>query len=137
MSFVENLNKIIVNYKNLEKKLNDVDALSREEFIKTSKEYADLGPVIEKINEYLNALNAKKEMKEMLNDPEMKHLAEMELGDLEDKLPVLEKEVKLALLPKDKDDDKNAIIEIRAGTGGDEAALFGGVLLVLMDNKKD
>jgi peptide chain release factor 1 len=128
MSFVENLNKIIVNYKNLEKKLNDVDALSREEFIKISKEYADLGPVIEKINEYLNALNAKKEMKEMLNDPEMKDLAEMELSELEDKLPVLEKEVKLTLLPKDKDDEKNAIIEIRAGTGGDEAALFGGVL---------
>lgn len=128
MSFVENLNKIIVNYKNLEKKLNDVDALSREEFIKASKEYADLGPVIDKINEYLNALNAKKEMQEMLNDPEMKDLAEMELSELEDKLPVLEKEVKLTLLPKDKDDDKNAIIEIRAGTGGDEAALFGGVL---------
>jgi peptide chain release factor 1 len=128
MSFIENLNNIVVNYKATEKKLSDVQSLPREEFIKISKEYADLGPVIEKINEYLAALSSVKEMTEMLSDPEMKDLAEMELDELNEKLPRIEKEVKLILLPKDKDDEKNAIIEIRAGTGGDEAALFGGVL---------
>lgn len=128
MSFAENLTKITLKYKDISDKLNDVEALGREEFIKLSKEYADLGPVIEKINDYLNAANSVKDLEALRNDPEMKELAELELEELKEKLPILEKIVKLALLPKDKDDDKNAIIEIRAGTGGDEAALFGGVL---------
>jgi peptide chain release factor 1 len=128
MSFVENLTKITLKYKETEEKLNDVSALGREEFIKISKEYADLGPIIEKINEYFSAVESIKELESLLGDPEMKELAELELVELKEQLPILEKTVKLALIPKDKDDDKNAIIEIRAGTGGDEAALFGGVL---------
>ena len=128
MSFAENLTKITLKYQDISDKLNNVEALGREEFIKLSKEYADLGPVIEKINEYLSALESIKDLEVMRNDPEMKELAELELEELKNSLPVLEKIVKLTLLPKDKDDDKNAIIEIRAGTGGDEAALFGGVL---------
>jgi peptide chain release factor 1 len=128
MSFTDNLTKITLKYRNLAEKLNDVGALGREEYIKLSKEYADLGPVIEKVNNYLEVVNSIKELEALLDDPEMKELAEFELGELKEKLPILEKSVKLSLLPKDKDDDKNAIIEIRAGTGGDEAALFGGVL---------
>jgi peptide chain release factor 1 len=128
MSFVENLTKITARYQDIADKLNDVEALGREEFIKLSKEYADLGPVIEKINEYLKAAESIKELEVLKNDPEMKELAELELAELKEQLPILERTVKLTLLPKDKDDDKNAIIEIRAGTGGDEAALFAGVL---------
>ena len=128
MSFAENLTKITIKYQGIADKLNEVDSLSREEFIKLSKEYSDLGPVIEKINNYLDSVKALKDLEVLMNDPEMKELAELELYELKDKIPELEKQVKLALLPKDKDDDKNAIIEIRAGTGGDEAALFGGVL---------
>lgn len=128
MSFEENLQKITYKYKEIADKLNEVDSLGREEFIKLSKEYADLGPVIEIINIYLNANNSIKDLEELKNDPEMKDLVEMELQELKEQLPTLERNVKLALLPKDKDDDKNAIIEIRAGTGGDEAALFAGVL---------
>lgn len=128
MSFEENLQKITHKYKEIADKLNEVDSLGREEFIKLSKEYADLGPVIEIINIYLNANNSIKDLEELKNDPEMKDLVEMELQELKEQLPTLERNVKLALLPKDKDDDKNAIIEIRAGTGGDEAALFAGVL---------
>ncbi|MGB4191188.1 MAG: peptide chain release factor 1 [Rickettsiales bacterium] len=128
MSFTENLTKITQKYQDLSEKLNNVESLGREEFIKLSKEYADLGPIIEKINTYLNAAQSIKDLEILLNDPEMKDLAEMELEEVKNSLPILEKDVKLALLPKDKDDDKNAIIEIRAGTGGDEAALFGGVL---------
>jgi peptide chain release factor 1 len=128
MSFTENLNKITVKYDEIAERLNNVDSLGREEFIKLSKEYADLGPVIEQINEYLSALASLKDIEVMLTDPEMKDLAELELAEIKEKLPILEKNVKLTLLPKDKDDEKNAIIEIRAGTGGDEAALFAGVL---------
>ena len=128
MSFAENLTKITAKYSDMAAKLNDVAGLGREEFIKLSKDYADLGPVIEKINDYVSAANSMKELEVLRKDPEMKELAEMELEELKEKLPELEKIVKLALLPKDKDDDKNAIIEIRAGTGGDEAALFAGVL---------
>lgn len=128
MSFKENLNKITLRYKEISDKLNDVDQLGREEFVKLSKEYADLGPVIEEINQYLQALEQLKDVETLLSDPEMKDLAELEYEELKEKLPILEKNVKLSLLPKDKDDEKNAIIEIRAGTGGDEAALFAGVL---------
>lgn len=128
MSFSDNLTKITLKYEDIANKLNDVDSLGREEYIKLSKEYADLGPVIEKVNNYLEVVASVEELEALLDDPEMQELAEFELGELKEKLPKLEKDVKLSLLPKDKDDDKNAIIEIRAGTGGDEAALFGGVL---------
>ncbi|MEK6733935.1 MAG: peptide chain release factor 1 [Pseudomonadota bacterium] len=128
MSFAENLLKITNKYQEIANKLNDVEGLGREEFVKLSKEYADLGPKFTKINDYLNAVNSIKDLKLLLSDPEMKELAELELHETEEKLPELEKAVKISLLPKDKDDEKNAILEIRAGTGGDEAALFGGVL---------
>jgi len=128
MSFAENLTKITIKYQDIADKLNNVEALGREEFIKLSKEYADLGPVIEKINDYLSTATSIKDLEVLCSDPEMKELAEAELIELKEQLPILEKIVKLTLLPKDKDDDKNAILEIRAGTGGDEAALFAGVL---------
>jgi peptide chain release factor 1 len=128
MSFEQNLNKITLKYKEISDKLNNVEGLSREEFIKLSKEYSDLGPVVKKVNNYLNAAASMKDLELLIQDPEMKDLAIVELEETKEKLPLLEKDVRLALLPKDKDDDKNAIIEIRAGTGGDEAALFGGVL---------
>lgn len=128
MSFIDNLHKIKHNYQDISGKLNNVESLGREEFVKLSKEYSDLGPIIEKIDLYLTAFNSIAELEQLVKDPEMKELAELELLETKEKLPVLERDVKLALLPKDKDDDKNAIIEIRAGTGGEEAALFGGVL---------
>ena len=128
MSFIENLNKITKNYQAIADKLNEVGSLGREEFIKLSKEYADLGPVIEKINEYLESITSVEELESLCADPEMKELAELELAEIKDRIPAMERNVKLALLPKDKDDEKNSIIEIRAGTGGDEAALFAGVL---------
>lgn len=128
MSFVDNLNKITENYKEIGEKLNNVDNLGREEFVKLSKEYADLGAVVEQINLYLHAVETLHELETMLKDPEMKELAELEYEEVKASLPELERQVKLSLLPKDKDDEKNAIIEVRAGTGGEEAALFCGVL---------
>ena len=103
-----------------------------DQYAGLAKEYAELEPVSESIK----ALRATKEemqgLAEMLADPEldaeMKEMAELEFQDLKDKLPTMEQTVKVALLPKDEADAKSAILEIRAGTGGDEAALFAGDL---------
>lgn len=92
------------------------------------KEHAELEPVVEKYREYKKVQNQLEEAKEMLNDPELKELAEADMLDAKDKLPKIEEELKVLLIPKDPDDDKNVICEIRAGTGGDEAALFAGTL---------
>ena len=92
------------------------------------KEHADLEPIVLKYREYKKVKQQLDEAKEMLNDPELKDLAEMDYLECKEKLPKLEEELKLLLIPKDPDDDKNIICEIRAGTGGDEAALFAGTL---------
>ena len=92
------------------------------------KEHADLEPIVLKYREYKKVKQQLDEAKEMLNDPELTDLAEMDYLDCKEKLPKLEEELKLLLIPKDPDDDKNIICEIRAGTGGDEAALFAGTL---------
>ena len=95
-----------------------------EKFVKMTKEYSDLGPVVETIRAYKKAIADKADLEAMLSDPEMGEIAKEELYDLNGKIPELEQQIKLTLIPKDTDDDKNAILEIRAGTGGDEAALF-------------
>ncbi len=92
------------------------------------KEHAELEPVVEKYREYKKAQNQLEEAKEMLNDPELKELAEADMLDAKEKLPKIEEELKILLIPKDPDDDKNIICEIRAGAGGEEAALFAGTL---------
>ncbi|NCT40651.1 MAG: peptide chain release factor 1 [Alphaproteobacteria bacterium] len=102
--------------------------LSGEEFTKLSMEYAELSPVVEAIEELASANAEKQDLKEMLSDPEMKDIAAEELRAIEAKLPKLEYKIKMSLIPKDEDDAKNAILEIRAGTGGDEAALFAADL---------
>ncbi len=93
-----------------------------------SKEQSSLLPIVEKAKEYKSVLEEVAEAKEMLSDPEMGDMAKEELRELEPKLPVIEEEIKLLLLPKDPNDERNIIVELRAGTGGDEAALFVGDL---------
>ena len=93
------------------------------------KEYADLRPVVEEIRQYEQMLADIDEAEAMLADPEMKELAEEELPRLKSELPALEERMKIALLPKDAADARPAILEIRPGTGGEEAALFAGDLL--------
>jgi peptide chain release factor 1 len=105
--------------------------VSGSAFAKLSKEYSELSPVIEGIENLRSTeaeLAAAAEMAQAGDDPEMKALAEEEVRALEGRLPELELAVKMSLLPKDEDDERNAILEIRAGTGGEEAALFGAVL---------
>ncbi len=100
-----------------------------DDFAALSKEYSDLRPVVEKVEAYQTLLQNIADAEEMLEDAEMKALAEEELPQLRQVLPDMEHGVQLALLPVDEVDERSAILEIRAGTGGDEAALFAGDLL--------
>ena len=95
------------------------------------KELGELEPVALKYKEYKKAKEEQDSAREMLesDDEEMKELAKMELADLEERIPEIENDLKILMLPKDPNDDKNVILEVRAGTGGDEAALFGMDLL--------
>jgi peptide chain release factor 1 len=97
-------------------------------FVKISKEYAELTPLVESIGRYNKALQEREDLKALLADPEMKAIAAEDYGRLQILIPELEQEIRLSLIPKDEADAKNAILEIRAGTGGDEAALFASDL---------
>ena len=94
-----------------------------------AKEYSDLRPVVEQIRAYEQVQSDLAEAEAMMDDPDMKELAEEELPVLRAKLPEIEQELRIALLPKDAADARPAMIEIRPGTGGDEASLFAGDLL--------
>lgn len=112
-------------------KLSDPAVISDQaEFTKLCKENADLSPIIEKYREYKNAKNTIAECKDILSggDKELEELAKAELAEAEDSLSAISDELKILLLPKDPNDDKNVIIEIRGGTGGEEAALFAADL---------
>lgn len=105
--------------------------LSGEKFSKYSREYADLSPVVEAMDELDNSLSEKESLRELLSDPEMKAMAEDDMRALDAKIPDLERQIRLVLIPKDEADTKNIILEIRAGTGGDEAALFASDLFTM------
>jgi len=103
----------------------------QKRFVKLNKEYHDLQEIIEARNEYklvLSHLNEAKEILESETDAEMREMARMEIQALEAKVPQLEEAIKMLLIPSDPEDDKNSIVEIRGGTGGDEAAIFAGDL---------
>ena len=128
----ENLEVFQEKYKELEKQLIDINIINNSElFQKVSIEYANLGPIVEKYKEYKSTKENIEDLKKMLQeklDDEMKELVKEELKDDEDKLSEIEEELKILLVPKDPNDNRNVIVEIRAGVGGDEAALFAGVL---------
>jgi peptide chain release factor 1 len=112
-------------------KLSDPDVITnQEEFKKYCKENSDLTPIIEKYREYKTAKETIAECKEILasGDKELEELAKMELSEAEDAIEACSSQLKILLLPKDPNDDKNVIIEIRGGTGGEEAALFAADL---------
>lgn len=125
----QKLDDVEKKYEDLTKKISDPEIIAAQtEWKNYMKEHADLEPIVLKYREYKKVKQQLDEAKEMLNDPELKDLAEMDYLDCKEKLPKLEEKLKLLLIPKDPDDDKNIICEIRAGTGGDEAALFAGTL---------
>lgn len=127
---LEKLATIQKRYLELEKKLSSPEIIAdREKFQNFSKELANLKELFDKSQEYQQLIKEIKEAKELAKDKEMRELAESELKELEPRKEPLEQELEILLIPKDPFDDKNLMIEIRAGTGGDEAALFAGELL--------
>ncbi len=111
------------------------------DFAKLAKEYADLGPVVEAIGLLEKTRTEAEELKALMSDPgsdaEMRKLAEGEYFALKDKIPAMEKRVQLLLIPKDEADEKSAILEVRAGTGGEEAALFAADLFRMYQRYAD
>ena len=100
-------------------------------YVRLNKEYKELEPIVEAYNEYENVISNIDSARSILSeekDPELREMAKAELEELNNKLPEMEEEIKLLLLPADPEDDKNAVVEIRAGTGGDEASIFAGDL---------
>jgi len=124
---IEKVKDIITQYDTIEKELSSGN-IDPKLFAKKSKEYSRLGSIILIARQFVNFENEKKDLENMVqdkkNDPEMIDLAQKDLSDLIEKKEKQESKLKLFLLPKDEDDDKNAIVEIRAGTGGLEASLF-------------
>jgi len=96
--------------------------------VRLSKEYAELEPVVKVARELRSALSEKEDLEELVDDAEMGEVAREELATLLPRIEELERELQMRLLPKDAADERNVILEIRAGTGGDEAALFAGDL---------
>ena len=124
------LENILDKFKDLEKKINSLNKDDFKEFAKLSKEYSDLKPLVEKINLFLKLTMELNDLDDLFksDDMELKNEAEREKEELTNKINKLENEIKFLLIPKDESDEKNAIIEIRAGTGGEEAALFASDL---------
>ena len=129
------IQKILSHFEFLQAKLNE--NLKNEELIKFSKEYAELKPIYEKIQVFNKIKNELSEAKELFNDPEFKDLAGDEVLKLEERLIIQDKELQLLLLPKDVNDNRSVILELRAGTGGDEAALFVSDLLRMYERYSD
>lgn len=125
----QKLEAVEQRYEELTKKISDPDVIARtSEWTQYMKEHAEIEEVVLKYKEYKKVKQSLVEAEELMKDQEMKELAEEEAKADREKLPKLEEELKVLLIPKDPDDDKNIICEIRGGAGGDEAALFAGTL---------
>jgi peptide chain release factor 1 len=132
MSLESKLARVVKRHEELAALMASEGPKDAQDFARMSREYADLTPTVERILALQKAQAERDDLAMLVNDPsgdgEMKALAEEELHSLKQKLPELEQQVKVALLPKDEADERNAILEVRAGTGGEEAALFAAVL---------
>ena len=138
----KNIDDLISKHSNLEKELSSSN-LDKKLFAEKSKEYSDLNEIIDDAKSYISFENEKIDLEKIINDKEsdneIKSMAEQELNELQLNYHKSEKKLKFFLLPKDEADKKNAIIEIRAGTGGLEASLFAGDLFKMYEkvcNKK-
>ena len=132
MDMIDKLEEIKHRFEEVGQLIVQPDAMSdMSKYSKLSKEYKDLEKIVEKYDKYMMVLENIDSSKEILNtekDPEFREMAKMELEELEEKNEEMEEELKKMLIPKDPNDSKNSILEIRAGTGGDEAAIFAGDL---------
>ena len=132
---LDKLEAIKIRFDEVSELIVDPNIISdMKQYIQLNKEYKDLQPIIEAFQEYKNILSNIENAKEMLKDEEMKEMAKMEIDELTPRQEVLEEEIKVLLIPKDPADSKNAVVEIRAGAGGDEASIFTGDLYRLYSN---
>ncbi len=132
MSLQDSLDRVVARYDELQALVASHDEPGSQDYTDKLKEISDLQPVVDAIHRLNDARTQLRETNEILQDkdadPELRELADSERHELEARVAELEDEVKQHLVPKDKDDERNAILEVRAGTGGDEAALFAGEL---------
>jgi peptide chain release factor 1 len=129
MNLAPKLDRIAARAEELRAMLSQ--GLSGDAYAKASKELSDLTPLESRIGDLRAAEQAQAEAETMLADPELRELAEAELEDLKSRIPTLEHEIRLALLPRDEADERSAILEVRPAAGGDEAALFAGDLFAM------
>jgi len=131
MDLISKLEAIFERYQYLEEQLGNPDIVSdMKKFAQVNKDYSDLKPIANKYIEYKDVLSGLGSAKDMLKDPdqEMREMAEMEVQSLNERKTILEDEINILLIPTDPEDSKDVIMEIRSGTGGDEAAIFAGDL---------
>jgi peptide chain release factor 1 len=135
VSLDQKLERVIARHEQLGTALASDQKREPQEFARMSKEYAELAPLVEAIGSLRDTRKEIADLEGMRDDPategEMRRLAEDELPGLEERAATLDREIRVMLLPKDEADARNAILEVRAGTGGEEAALFAGVLLTM------
>lgn len=132
MNILTKFTDVEEKFEEVERKMSDPEIISdQKKYQELIKRHTELKEIVEAYREYKSCLSALKDAKDMLKDPEMKEMAEAEIESLSEKLASLEETLQLFLIPKDPDDEKNAHVEIRSGTGGEEAALFAGELFRL------
>ena len=128
---INKVKEIVVRYESLEKTLSQTD-IDKNTYVKNSKEYSSIGDIISEVKAYIKSIEDKEASEKIIQDKsadkELKEMAELEIQEINEKIEDLETKIKIFMLPKDEADEKNAIIEIRAGTGGLEASLFAGDL---------
>ena len=129
---LDKLEAIYTRYKEIEEQMNDPQVTAdMKRYVKLSKDYKDLQPVVKAYHEYKNLLDTIAECKELLDsekDPELREMAKEELTAAQERKNPMEDDIRLLLIPADPTDSKNAVVEIRGGTGGDEACIFAGDL---------
>lgn len=131
-TLLDKLNELVARFEEVSTLITDPSVIAdQHRYVKLTKEYKELGELMKARKKYSNLLSNLNDSKNLLlteSDPDLKEMAREEVTECERMIPVLEEEIKLMLVPKDPEDSKNAILEIRGGTGGDEAALFAGDL---------
>ena len=139
INFEKQFDNIESKFKDIENNLNNQIDLDTEKLIKLNKEYAELTPIVETIKKYKSDKDEIGELSKLINDidPSIKELAETELKEKKKSIIILENELMKLLIPKDENDKKNSILEIRAGTGGDEASLFAADLFSMYQKFSD
>ena len=131
----EKLEVVEKRYDELTNQIADPEVISNTgEWQKLMKEHSSIEEIVKKYREYKKTLKSMNEAKDLMEDPEMKELAEEEYYSSKEKIPTIEEELKFLLIPKDPNDDKSVICEIRGGAGGEEAALFAGTLFRMYRN---